>query len=65
LPGDVSGSDKAYRQDIVNPPIRAYSGAIEVPWSRPGLGFDADFALIKANTVRELVLEDERAPLHA
>jgi len=64
LPGDVSGSDKAYRQDIVNPPIRAYSGAIEVPWSRPGLGFDADFALIKANTVRELVLEGERAPLH-
>jgi o-succinylbenzoate synthase len=65
LPGDVSGSDKAYRQDIVDPPIRAHSGAIEVPWSHPGLGFDANFELIKTNTVRELVLEDERAPLHA
>jgi O-succinylbenzoate synthase len=65
LPGDVSGSDKAYRQDIVDPPIRAVAGAIEVPWNRPGLGFDANFALIKANTVRELLLEDERAPLHA
>ena len=65
LPGDVSGSDKAYRQDIVDPPIRAHAGAIDVPWDRPGLGFDANFELIKANTVRELVLEDERAPLHA
>jgi o-succinylbenzoate synthase len=65
LPGDVSGSDKAYRQDIVDPPIRAHAGAIDVPWDRPGLGFDANFGLIKANTVRELVLEDERAPLHA
>jgi len=65
LPGDVSGSDKAYRQDIVDPPIRAVAGTIEVPWNRPGLGFDANFALIKANTVRELVLEDERTPLPA
>ncbi|MDQ6674104.1 MAG: o-succinylbenzoate synthase [Chloroflexota bacterium] len=65
LPGDVSGSDKAYRQDIVDPPIRAHSGTIEVPWSRPGLGFDVDFALVKAHTERELVLQDERAPLYA
>jgi len=36
-----------------------------VPWNRPGLGFDANFDLIKANTVRELLLEDERAPLPA
>ena len=31
LPGDVSGSDKAYRQDIVDPPIRAVAGAIGCP----------------------------------
>jgi o-succinylbenzoate synthase len=65
LPGDVSGSDKAYRQDIVDPPIRAVEGTIQVPWDRPGLGFDAVPERIKANTVRELVLEGERAPLHA
>jgi o-succinylbenzoate synthase len=65
LPGDVSGSDRAYRQDIVDPPIRAVAGTIQVPWDRPGLGFDANSARIKANAVRELVLEDERAPLHA
>jgi o-succinylbenzoate synthase len=60
LPGDVSGSDRAYREDIVDPPIRAHAGAIDVPWTRPGLGFDANFDRIKARTVRELVLEGER-----
>jgi O-succinylbenzoate synthase len=65
LPGDVSGSDKAYREDVVDPPIRAHSGTIDVPWDRPGLGFDANFSRIKTASVRELVLEAERAPLHA
>jgi O-succinylbenzoate synthase len=65
LPGDVSGSDKAYREDIVDPPIRAVAGVIQVPWERPGLGFDANLGRIKASTVRELVLEADRAPLHA
>ena len=65
LPGDVSGSDRAYREDIVDPPIRAQRGAIQVPWDRPGLGFDANFERIKERTVRELVLENESAVLHA
>jgi O-succinylbenzoate synthase len=65
LPGDVSGSDRAYREDIVDPPIRAHSGAIDVPWDRPGLGFDANIDRIRARTVRELVLSGELAPAHA
>lgn len=65
LPGDVSGSDLRYREDIVDPPIRAYRGAIDVPWDRAGLGFDTNFERIKAQTVRELVLESESAVLHA
>ncbi len=69
LPGDVSGSDRAYREDIVDPPIRARSGAIEVPWDRPGLGFDANLERIKARTVRELRLEfsarSEAVAVHA
>jgi O-succinylbenzoate synthase len=65
LPGDVSGSDKAYREDIVDPPIRAHRGAIDVPWDRPGLGFDANFERIKASAVRELILEAERSPMAA
>ena len=36
LPGDVSGSDKAYRQDIVDPPIRAHRGAGCAVPDRPG-----------------------------
>jgi O-succinylbenzoate synthase len=65
LPGDVSGSDKAYREDIVDPPIRATQGAIAVPWDRPGLGFEANIERIKAATVRELALQAERMPAHA
>jgi O-succinylbenzoate synthase len=65
LPGDVSGSDRAYREDIVDPPIRAHAGAIDVPWDRPGLGFDASFARIHAATVRELAIEAERAAVRA
>ncbi len=63
LPGDVSASDRAYREDIVDPPIRAHAGAIDVPFDRPGLGFDASPERIRARTLRTLVLEAERVPL--
>src|SRR5262249_6063186 len=36
LPGDVSGSDKYYAQDVVEPPILAHHGAIAV-FDGPGL----------------------------
>jgi O-succinylbenzoate synthase len=65
LPGDVSGSDRAYREDIVDPPIRAHAGAIDVPWDRPGLGFDANLERIRARSVRQLVLEAERTAVSA
>ncbi|MGH3491384.1 MAG: o-succinylbenzoate synthase [Actinopolymorphaceae bacterium] len=42
LPGDISGSDKYYTQDVVDPPIRAYDGQVPVPLDRPGLGHDVD-----------------------
>lgn len=65
MPGDVSGSDRAYREDIVDPPIRAHAGAIEVPWERPGLGFDANLERIQERSVRQLVLEAERTAVSA
>ena len=40
LPGDVSGSDKYYAEDIVEPPIRAHDGAIRMVDAGPGLGVD-------------------------
>jgi O-succinylbenzoate synthase len=39
LPGDVSGSDKYYREDVVDPPIRADRGAVPVPRA-PGIGHE-------------------------
>ncbi|MBM3127668.1 MAG: o-succinylbenzoate synthase [Chloroflexi bacterium] len=51
ISGDVSGSDKYYAQDIVDPPIRAINGAIQVPQSI-GLGFMPNEKRIKEFTVR-------------
>lgn len=59
LPGDVSGSDRAYREDVVEPPIRAVNGAIAVPWDRPGLGFDPVEARVHERTLRTLILRAE------
>ena len=63
LPGDVSGSDRAYREDLVDPPIRAQAGAIPVPWQSPGLGYEPNLERIKRATWRELALRDEHAPV--
>ena len=50
LPGDVSGSDKYYAEDLVDPPVRALWGSIAVP-SRPGFGFEVLEDRIKQYTV--------------
>jgi O-succinylbenzoate synthase len=55
LPGDVSGSDKYYHEDIVEPPIRATNGAIPVP-SGPGLGYAVDEERVARATERYLEL---------
>jgi len=55
IPGDVSGSDKYYAQDLVDPPIRAVHGAIAVPQS-PGLGYTPNEELISRHTIRKLSL---------
>ncbi len=52
LPGDVSGSDKYYREDLVEPPIRAHGGLLAVP-SGPGLGVEPDLERIARATLRE------------
>ena len=55
LPGDVSGSDKYYREDIVHPPVLAHRGAVAVP-TGPGLGHEPDLDRISRMTLRELTL---------
>ena len=51
LPGDVSGSDKYYREDLVEPPILAHRGAIAVPRA-PGLGVEPVEERIRRQTLR-------------
>ncbi|NJM07944.1 o-succinylbenzoate synthase [Candidatus Gracilibacteria bacterium] len=53
MPGDVSGSDKYYHEDIVTPPIRAANGAIAVPQG-PGLGYNVDEEMVRRNTVETI-----------
>ena len=61
VPGDISGSDKAYALDLVDPPIRAHDGLVTVPLDRPGLGFEPNLERIRAATVRELTLTTKQA----
>jgi O-succinylbenzoate synthase len=53
LPGDVSGSDKYYAEDIVDPPILATRGAIAVPNS-PGLGWAPNEERIRQRQIRDV-----------
>jgi O-succinylbenzoate synthase len=55
LPGDVSGSDKYYAEDIVDPPIRAIDGAIPVP-EGPGLGWTPNETRMAKFVVRQRTL---------
>jgi len=56
IPGDVSGSDKYYAQDIALPPILAHNGAISV-FDGPGLGVEPIEERIEARTLRSLTLK--------
>jgi O-succinylbenzoate synthase len=51
LPGDVSGSDKYFEEDLVEPPIRAVDGRIAVP-AAPGIGVEPILSRIERRTLR-------------
>jgi o-succinylbenzoate synthase len=55
LPGDVSGSDKYYREDIVAPPVLAHDGCIPVPRGL-GLGHEPIEERIAGATLRDLTI---------
>jgi O-succinylbenzoate synthase len=55
IPGDVSGSDKYFREDLIEPPFRAVGGAIRVP-TGPGWGHEVVEARVRAATLRETTL---------
>jgi O-succinylbenzoate synthase len=51
IPGDVSGFDKYFEEDIVDPPIVAREGIIRVP-TGPGLGYEPNMERIERRTIR-------------
>jgi O-succinylbenzoate synthase len=52
LPSDVSGSDKYFAQDVVEPPIRAVAGRVPVPAGRPGLGHEVVWSEVADHVLR-------------
>ena len=60
LPGDVSGSDKYYREDLVEPTIVADRGAVAVP-TTPGLGHRPLLDRIARHTLKEATLVAQKA----
>lgn len=56
LPGDISGSDKYFAEDIVDPPIVAVAGEITVP-TVPGLGWQPDESRIRARIRDEMTFK--------
>jgi O-succinylbenzoate synthase len=59
LPGDTSGSDKYWRQDIIDPPIVVHDGLADVP-SAPGLGVHLVMDRLMSQCVRSAVLTESR-----
>jgi o-succinylbenzoate synthase len=58
LPGDVSASSRYWSEDIIEPAVTVSSGGeIEVPWDKPGRGYEVDRERIDRVTVRRLRLQ--------
>ena len=55
LAGDVSGSDKYYHEDLVEPPVTADRGMVTVP-TGPGIGHEPVLDRIARRTLRELTV---------
>lgn len=53
IPGDISGFDKYFTEDLVEPPIRAERGVIVVP-DRPGIGYRPVESRVDERTTRAL-----------
>lgn len=56
LPGDISGSDKYYHEDLVEPPVTASDGKVQVS-NRPGLGVEPVEERVRRHLLRELTIE--------
>lgn len=60
LPSDVSGSDKYYAQDIVEPPVIAHAGRVQVPREAPGIGYEVKLERVEAQAVCVATLQRDQ-----
>ncbi len=60
LPSDVSGSDKYFAEDVVDPPVLAHAGRVSVSRDSPGLGYEPVEDRIEARMVRHQTVEGDR-----
>jgi O-succinylbenzoate synthase len=58
LPGDVSGSDKYYHEDVVDPPVLARDGAVAM-FDGPGIGVEPVEDRIRRHTLRAATLRTD------
>jgi o-succinylbenzoate synthase len=52
LPSDVSGSDKYFAQDLVEPAVVAADGSVLVPFDPPGLGHEVIWSRLQDHLLR-------------
>ncbi|MBS8265339.1 o-succinylbenzoate synthase [Mesobacillus boroniphilus] len=52
IPGDISGSDRYWEEDIIDPEITVHNGMIRIP-ERPGIGYELNKKRMKEVTVFE------------
>jgi o-succinylbenzoate synthase len=52
IPGDISGSDRYWEKDIIQPEITVLDGMIKIP-KRPGIGFELNTKRMKEVTIFE------------
>jgi O-succinylbenzoate synthase len=51
MPGDVSGSDKYFEEDLTQPKVLAPNGRITVPTDNPGIGYEVNEDTLKRHLV--------------
>nr|WP_226677649.1 o-succinylbenzoate synthase [Mesobacillus jeotgali] len=52
IPGDISGSDRYWEEDIIQPEITVHNGMVKMP-ERPGIGFELNNKRMKEVTIFE------------
>ena len=55
LPGDISASERYYKQDLIDPPVEVENGHINIP-ERSGIGYEPVIKLINTYTANTITI---------